>query len=186
MALSRTAFALDRTRRTSGLKRRGLRGIRCWPSLMAPRSWRSRKARTIRQPPPSSLRGRRQRAMSRYPHINSGCGRHNRAVLHSVRLAEGAADGVAAALSDARVSRAPETGWLAGIQQSIAAGMQAIAPGRCGRPALVGEELSRRLHLLQFGEPHAPGVTDICRIGAAAAPACALVCRLAAIRPGTA
>jgi len=44
------AFELDRTQRTSGLKRRGPRGIRCWPSLMAPRSWRSEKDRTIRQP----------------------------------------------------------------------------------------------------------------------------------------
>src|SRR2546421_10830651 len=54
---------------------------------------------------------------------------------------------------------------LAAVERAPAARMPPAAGGRRGREALVGAQLSRRLHLLQLGAPHASAVAGVCLAG---------------------
>src|ERR1700736_5579565 len=161
-AASRAGTELDPTHRTSDLKHPAAPGTPCYPGATAPHSWRSRKARTTPRRPRSLLRGRLPKVTSLCRRFNSGSGKHSREALRTSPGRQIRNDG-AAALSDTRISGASETNGLAGIQQSMVAGMSAVAPGRCRRPTLVCAELSGRIHLLQLGTPHARGVADLRR-----------------------
>src|SRR5256885_7072494 len=95
-------------------------------------------------------------------------GRRNAPIIDHFRAADAywrASHEHAGPVSDAGVPGTAAPAGLAAVERAPAARMPPAAGGRRGREALVGAQLSRRLHLLQLGAPHASAVADVCLAG---------------------
>src|SRR5687768_7903133 len=88
------------------------------------------------------------------------------------RIADGSeiANGSAQSVSDVGVCGPPAA--RRGAESKVAEGMPAAGARRRFGPAVVGEELSGRLHVVQLGEPHVRGVADVRGAQAADRSAC--------------